>query len=395
MLGNRSRMLSATLLAMTVVVVAGGCSNDNSSDTAASTSSTSASSSTSAPSAKTLVLQAKDNNSKQTIAVGDSVSIQLETAGGSGYTWKMTKEPDAMVLETVSTTQATSTPAPPTSAGQAPMVGRPETVTTVLRGKAPGTTSLTLSHVPPGNGPAEGTFTVEITVTAGNGSAPPRAAKEIDLHENDNGSTQTIAPGDTLAVELASTDASHTWTVTKNPDPRVVEVASTTRSTPPTTVAGARPLPGAQDAVIVLLRGINPGSTTVAIDNMPSGGGAPAGTFNLSITVTSEFAHGEAVPVKTAGADEDRSGTLTPGASAVYDVDTTTGGAGEKFDVKLTTSKGNATFVVLAPDGTVVARGDREAHYQIPVKEILRVVVTAGDADTVYKVSLGVSVPAS
>jgi hypothetical protein len=149
------------VLALAVLALTACGDKKKSSDSSRSTSTTSTTAA-----AKSLVLEAKDDGSKQTINVGDTVTINLGTAGGSGYTWKVTKQPDPAVLEVVSTTQTTTSPAPATSAGDAPMVGRPETVTTVLRGKAPGTTSLVLSHVPPGGGAAEDTFTVELTVKA-------------------------------------------------------------------------------------------------------------------------------------------------------------------------------------------------------------------------------------
>lgn len=95
------------------------------------------------------------------VKVGDTVVISLETAGGAGYSWKVTTDPDPKVLEFMSQSQArTGT----TQAGSPPLVGAPETVDTTFTAVGKGTTKVVLGHVPPAGGEPEDTFTVTVIV---------------------------------------------------------------------------------------------------------------------------------------------------------------------------------------------------------------------------------------
>lgn len=110
------------------------------------------------------------NNSTQTLTYNPGSSeqgalrINLQTAGGSGYTWKITKRPDPKVATADAPTQAPTSPRP-TSADGTPLVGAPETVSTLVTAAGPGTTSIELSHVGPTGGAADQTFKITIVVT--------------------------------------------------------------------------------------------------------------------------------------------------------------------------------------------------------------------------------------
>lgn len=159
---RRLHVVGATLLA--IIVVAGACGKDKN-DRTASTNSTAA---TTTSTAKALpgasrVIDASANNTKQTLVVEEALRINLQTAGGSGFTWKITKQPDPAIVEVES--PPTTTPSPtPTTKGGTPIVGAPETVSTSLVGVAPGNTSIELGHIGPTGGAPVDTFKIDITV---------------------------------------------------------------------------------------------------------------------------------------------------------------------------------------------------------------------------------------
>lgn len=109
------------------------------------------------------VITESANHSKQTLVVGESLRIVLQTAGGSGYSWQVTQRADPAVVDVGPTTQAPTTPRP-TSADGTPVVGAPESASTLVEGVAPGTTSIELSHIGPTGGKPDGTFTIDVVV---------------------------------------------------------------------------------------------------------------------------------------------------------------------------------------------------------------------------------------
>lgn len=111
-----------------------------------------------------MTLHASDNGSTQTVHIGDIIVIELDTAGGSGYTWTTTAPPDTTVLTATGSTQAKKPGTQTTSANGPPLVGTPEVVTTAFRAVGAGTTKVVLGHVPPGGGAPSETFTVTVVV---------------------------------------------------------------------------------------------------------------------------------------------------------------------------------------------------------------------------------------
>ena len=84
------------------------------------------------------------------VAPGETFEIRLPTTAGTGFTWEVTGEIDAQVIELVSKTIDDS-------ALVAERVGAPATAVLTFRGVAPGTTRLTLGYLRPwetGVGPA-------------------------------------------------------------------------------------------------------------------------------------------------------------------------------------------------------------------------------------------------
>lgn len=106
------------------------------------------------------LLTASDDLSTQTIHVGDTIVIHLETAGGSGYSWTL-NDYGKNVVKLVSQSQAKKDAV---NEGDAPIVGAPEIAETVLEGVAAGKTTVLMHHVPPGGGAPEDTFSIEIVV---------------------------------------------------------------------------------------------------------------------------------------------------------------------------------------------------------------------------------------
>jgi hypothetical protein len=166
-------LLRASAIAGVIAVLAvGACGKDSNDDTATSTTTSALESTTSTqrplPGAAPIITESA-NNSTQTLAYSPSSSqqgtlrINLQTAGGSGYTWKVTTKPDPKVVEVDATTQEPTSPRP-TSADGTPLVGAPETVSTLLTAAGVGTTSIELSHVGPSGGPPDKTFKITIVV---------------------------------------------------------------------------------------------------------------------------------------------------------------------------------------------------------------------------------------
>jgi hypothetical protein len=166
-------LLRAPLVAGVIALLVLGACSSNSNEKAANSTTTSAAENTTTtaaplPGAAPIITESA-NNSTQTLAYNSSSSqqgslrINLQTAGGSGYTWKITKQPDPKVVEVGAPTQAPTTPRP-TSPDGTPLVGTPETVSTLLTAAGPGTTSIELSHVGPSGGAADQTFKITIVV---------------------------------------------------------------------------------------------------------------------------------------------------------------------------------------------------------------------------------------
>jgi hypothetical protein len=170
---NAKPWLRASVIAGVIAVLAvGACGSDNNDDEAADTATSALENTTSTakslPGAAPIITESA-NNSTQTLAYNASSSeqgtlrISLQTAGGSGYTWKITQQPDAKVVRADAPTQEPTSPRP-TSADGTPLVGAPETVSTLLTATGPGTTSIELSHVGPSGGAPDKTFKVTIVV---------------------------------------------------------------------------------------------------------------------------------------------------------------------------------------------------------------------------------------
>jgi hypothetical protein len=162
--------LAAGLVA---VFALGGCGKDKNNDAASTVttagSETTVSTSKPLPGAAPIITESA-NNSTQKLAYAPSSSqqgslrINLQTAGGSGYTWKITKRPDAKVVEAGTPVQTPTSPRP-TSADGSPLVGTPETVSTLLTATGVGTTTIELSHIGPSGGAPDQTFKITIVVS--------------------------------------------------------------------------------------------------------------------------------------------------------------------------------------------------------------------------------------
>jgi predicted secreted protein len=166
---TRHRFIALSLAVLAVVAMA-ACGSDKKSPSAsdttadADTTDTTLAATTATTSATgDLVLQASDTGLKRTVAVGKTVTILLDVNGGTGYSWDITTKPDPAILEVVSQNQAKKSTG---SDGGPPIAGGPETLTTILKAKAPGQTTIELSLDPPGGGAADSKFSVDITVTA-------------------------------------------------------------------------------------------------------------------------------------------------------------------------------------------------------------------------------------
>jgi inhibitor of cysteine peptidase len=102
-----------------------------------------------------------DNGSNVTLAVGDAVSVQLDSNPSTGYSWQITSD-DKTVLEAV------GEPTFDLGAGKTPVPGAGGQQTFNFKAVGKGTTTLTLVYVRPWEKnvtptPAN-TFTVNVTV---------------------------------------------------------------------------------------------------------------------------------------------------------------------------------------------------------------------------------------
>lgn len=147
---RRMATVLAAGLALTTLVTA--CSDDDE---------PAASSSTTTTEAEVRTLGVGDDGQTITLAVDEELAIALEVNGGTGYSWKVLDQPDAAVVEIVDTSTELTTP---TSAGDAPMTGRPETTRWRLRATGAGQTSIHLGLVPPGGSEPEDTVLVQLVV---------------------------------------------------------------------------------------------------------------------------------------------------------------------------------------------------------------------------------------
>ena len=170
-----THLLRASAIAGAIAILAvGACGNSKNNDSSAATSTTSSVVESTTSTAKPLpgaapIITESANNSTQTLEYSASSSqqgslrISLQTAGGSGYTWKITKQPDPNVVAAEPPTQAPTNPRPTTADGT-PLAGAPETVSTLLTAVGPGTTSIELGLIGPSGGAPEQTFKITIVV---------------------------------------------------------------------------------------------------------------------------------------------------------------------------------------------------------------------------------------
>jgi hypothetical protein len=172
---SSTHLLRASAIAGAIALVAvGACGNSRNDDNAVATSTTSSVLENATSTAKPLpgaapIITESANDSTQTLAYNPSSSqqgslrIDLQTAGGSGYTWKITKQPDPNVVAAGTPTQAPTEPRPTTADGT-PLAGAPETVSTLLTAVGPGTTSIELGHIGPSGGAPQQRFKITIVV---------------------------------------------------------------------------------------------------------------------------------------------------------------------------------------------------------------------------------------
>ena len=168
------RLRVSVIVGLLAVLVLGACGNDDNGDNDEAAETTTSVQETTTSTAQALpgaapIIDESANNSTQTLAYSASSSqqgalrINLQTAGGSGYTWKITEQPDPKVVRAEEPTQEPTSPRP-TSADGTPLVGTPETVSTLLTATGVGTTSIELSLVGPSGGPPDKTFKITIVV---------------------------------------------------------------------------------------------------------------------------------------------------------------------------------------------------------------------------------------
>jgi predicted secreted protein len=113
----------------------------------------------------TVTLTAADKDTTKNIKTGQTAVVELDTAGGSGYTWKTVSNGDATVLQEAGHKQEKKAGTETTAIGGAPLTGTPEVVSTTFKATAAGTTKVVLGHVPPAGGSPEETFTFTVVVT--------------------------------------------------------------------------------------------------------------------------------------------------------------------------------------------------------------------------------------
>lgn len=107
-----------------------------------------------------VVLGPDADGTTQELAVGGRILLELPVNGGTGYSWEVTEAPAADVVGVVDVRQARDEPVDP----EAPTVGAAETVTIELEALGAGTTTVVVSLLPPGGGPAEDTVTLQLVV---------------------------------------------------------------------------------------------------------------------------------------------------------------------------------------------------------------------------------------
>src|SRR5581483_7810214 len=238
------------------------------------------------------------------------------------------------------------------------------------------------------------------STTTSTTSSRPGGGAAIVVDAIDNGSTQAIAVGDTLTIALqVDSDSGDSWDITKQPDAAVLEVVS--RSEEPVSTSSTTPgsprLVGGMQVSRTVLRAKDAGKTSIELTDVPPGGGAPLDTFKIDVVVKPSgraFAHLEQLDVQPGGVDVDRTGTVEGSAGDVYVVKSA-GGAGEALNVHLTTTSGKATVTVLGSDGTTLASDSARIALQLQHSGTFRVVVATAGGKAAYKVSIGVSVPAT
>lgn len=105
---------------------------------------------------------AADSGKEARLGTGDEVVVSLETCPGCGYQWRITEEPDILVVASVGMNDE---PRPTsTQPGDDPIVGAPADSVFRFRGVAPGTTKVAVGYFPPAEDSAEETFTLSFVV---------------------------------------------------------------------------------------------------------------------------------------------------------------------------------------------------------------------------------------
>lgn len=151
---HRARVLGAALAVAALAAV--GCSSDDSSSDEADRSSTStteaaAATSTTAPEGDVIT-----EPGPVELAVGQSVTLELQANPTTGYQWELSAEPDAAVVRVVSDTYV----APDSDA-----MGAGGTQRLVVEGVAAGSTTLELRYVRPWEADEPPAETAEFDIT--------------------------------------------------------------------------------------------------------------------------------------------------------------------------------------------------------------------------------------
>lgn len=135
------------------------CGAEDSAPEAASSTSTSAGED---DAVKEQTFTQADSGKEAKLATGEEIVVSLETCGGCGYQWRVTKEADAGVIESLgSTNQARPTTTQP---GDPPLVGVPTDENFRFRGVASGRTEVTIGYFPPADDAPEESFTLIFVV---------------------------------------------------------------------------------------------------------------------------------------------------------------------------------------------------------------------------------------
>lgn len=218
-------------------------------------------------SAARLWLDDRDDGTTQQIAAGGRISLELVGSPGStGYTWELTSDNLPYVRPRNRYY----------SMGSGDELGSPGHYNFIFDAVQPGTTTITVGLMAPGEETPADTFEVTIEVVG----ETPEVGGSIAVEERDNGETFTLLIGERLRIELVGgpEGSSSVWEVQADGSPVLERTDSLF-------VPSSSDLLSDYGFYVFDFNAVASGQTTVTVVLNADAEGGPAATYTLTVEV--------------------------------------------------------------------------------------------------------------